>query len=175
MASGASIVELLVLFGHELRAEGLPVGSGDVITYASATAALDPTDPVDLYWAGRTTLVIGRDQIPVYDRVFRRFFLDERDELPEPWRSTVKPVAEANAMLEIPATEPGASSDDDRPAKLGLMASDVELWRNKSFAACTPDELAAIRRIMARIRLMPPRRTTRRTVGSRSGRRPDLR
>ena len=55
------------------------------------------------------------------------------------------------------------------------MASDVDLWRNKSFAACTPEELAAIRRIMARIRLMPPRRTTRRTVGSRSGRRPDPR
>ncbi len=175
MADGASIVELLVAFGNELRADGLAVGSGDVITYASAMAALDPTDLVDLYWAGRTTLVVRHDQIPVYDRAFRRFFLDEHEALPEPWRSAMKPVGQANAVLEIPATEPGVAADDDRPAKLGLMASDVDLWRNKSFAACTPEELASIRRIMARIRLMPPRRCTRRTVGSPSGRRPDPR
>lgn len=175
MADGASIVELLVAFGNELRADGLAVGSGDVITYASAMAALDPTDLVDLYWAGRTTLVVRHDQIPVYDRAFRRFFLDEHEALPEPWRSAMKPVGQANAVLEIPAIEPGVAADDDRPAKLGLMASDVDLWRNKSFAACTPEELASIRRIMARIRLMPPRRCTRRTVGSPSGRRPDPR
>ena len=47
---------------------------------------------------------------------------------------------------------------------LGLMASDAEALRHKSFAACTPEELAALRRIMARIRLTPPRRRTRRTV-----------
>ena len=33
-------------------------------------APLDPTDLLDLYWAGRTTMVTRRDQIPVYDRVF---------------------------------------------------------------------------------------------------------
>ena len=31
---------------------------------------LDPTDLVDLYWAGRATLVTRRDGIPVYDEVF---------------------------------------------------------------------------------------------------------
>ena len=44
------------------------------------------------------------------------------------------------------------------------MASDIEIWRNKSFAACTPEELAALRQIMARIRVIPPRRRTRRTT-----------
>ena len=48
------------------------------------------------------------------------------------------------------------------------MASDVEALRHKSFAACTPEELAALRRIMARIRLTPPRRRTRRTVAGRA-------
>src|SRR5207247_3409469 len=47
--------------------------------------------------------------------------------------------------------------------------------RHKSFAACTPEELAALRRIMTRIRLTPPRRRTRRTVAGSSGRVPDLR
>jgi uncharacterized protein with von Willebrand factor type A (vWA) domain len=55
------------------------------------------------------------------------------------------------------------------------MASDVDALKRKSFAACTPEELAALRRIMSRIRLTPPRRRSRRTVPARSGRAPDLR
>ena len=79
-------------------------------------------------------------------------------------------------MLEVPATEPGPGADGrQEEASLGLMASDAEVLRHKSFAACTPEELAALRRIMARIRLTPPKRRTRRTAGARSGRSPDLR
>lgn len=170
------LVALLVGFGHELRAEGMPVGSGDVITYSSAVASLDPTDLLDLYWAGRTTLVTRRDQIAVYDRVFRRYFLDEIDRRPEPWRATARSVAETEAVIEVPSAEERAEQQrGDREARLGLMASNVEIWRDKSFAACTPDELAALRRIMARIRLTPPRRCTRRTTAAAEGRRPDLR
>jgi hypothetical protein len=169
-------VDLFVAFGNELRADGVAVGSGDVLTYCQAMAALEPTDLVDLYWAGRTTLVTRRDQIPTYDRAFRRFFPDEDDGLPEPLRAAIPPAAQANAMLEIPATEPGVRDDpDDRPARLGYMASDVELFRNKSFSACTPDELAALRRIARSIRLVPPRRRTRRTTPARAGRRHDIR
>ena len=104
----SGFVDLFVAFGNELRADGIAVGSGDVVTYCEAMAALDPTDLVDLYWAGRTTLVVRREQIPTYDRAFRRFFLDEHDGLPEPLRAAITPAAHANAVLEIPATEPGA-------------------------------------------------------------------
>ena len=62
MPEEAPFVELLVAFGHELRDDGLAVGSGDVLTYCAAVATLDPTDLVDLYWAGRTTMVTRRDQ-----------------------------------------------------------------------------------------------------------------
>ena len=51
----APFVRLLVDFSRELRSAGLAVGSGDVVTYSAAMAALDPTDLLDLYWAGRTT------------------------------------------------------------------------------------------------------------------------
>ena len=68
---------MLVRFGGELRRAGLAVGSGDLLTYCAAMATLDPGDLLDLYWAGRATLVTRREHIPVYDRVFRRYFLDE--------------------------------------------------------------------------------------------------
>ncbi len=83
MAERAPFVRLLVNFGRELRSAGLPVGSGDLLTYAAAMAPLDPADLLDLYWAGRTTLVSKRDSIPVYDAVFRRFFLGGADPLRE--------------------------------------------------------------------------------------------
>ena len=177
MPEDAAFVELLVAFGNVLRDEGVAVGSGDVLTYCTAMAALDPTDLVDLYWAGHATLVTRRDQIPVYDRVFRRFFLD--DGSPPPEREPFDPVLQASrqgeAVIEVPATDLREGDGEREEAKLGLVASDIEVWRDKSFAACTPDELAALRRIMHRIRLTPPRRCTRRTAPARDGRRPDLR
>jgi uncharacterized protein len=164
---------LLVSFAGELRAAGLAVGSGDVLLYCSALSLLDPSDLVDLYWAGRTALVNSRDDIATYDAVFRRFFLAEAPP-DDPARLMLRASAQSQGALAIPSTEPG---DDDRQddAILGWMASDVEALKHKAFAACTPEELAALRRIMARIRLTPPRRRTRRTTAARTGIRPDPR
>lgn len=174
MPDEAPFVNLLVDFAHQLRSAGLAVGSGDVLTYCSAIAPLDPTDMLDLYWAGRTTLVTKRDSIPVYDEVFRRFFLTGADPVQELMAVTVPTTTETEAMLVAPATDPGGEEREDE-AMLGLLASDADALKHKSFAACTPEELAALRRIMARIRLTPPKRRTRRTVNSRSGRAPDMR
>ena len=174
MPDQAPIVGLLVNFAHELRSAGLAVGSGDVLTYCAAMAPLDPTDLIDLYWAGRVTLVSRRDDIGVYDEVFRRFFLDAGD----PVRELVTLKAQASAESDAPMALPDldrAGEGDEEEAVLGWMASDVESLKHKAFTACTPEELAAVRRIMARIKLTPPRRRSRRTVPGRTGRAPDLR
>jgi uncharacterized protein with von Willebrand factor type A (vWA) domain len=169
----APFVALLVNFTAELRSAGLPVGSGDVLAYCAAMGTLDPTDLLDLYWGGRTTLVTRRENIPVYDRVFRRFFLGGRDPVRELLKLKQPEHAMAEGVLQIPATDPG--DDLQQQVSLGLMASDAETLRHKTFPACTPEELAALRRIMARIRLTPPRRRTRRTTAAAAGRSPDLR
>jgi uncharacterized protein len=145
-----------------------------VLTYSSAMMPLDPSDLVDLYWAGRVTLVNRKEDIPAYDRTFRRFFLDEGGptvSLPMPRASA---AAQAEAPMVMPGTEPGPEEDARRPV-LGWMASDADALKHRSFAACTPAELLALRRIMARLRLTPPRRRTRRTRPAGSGRRPDMR
>jgi uncharacterized protein with von Willebrand factor type A (vWA) domain len=153
--------ELFVSFGHELRAAGLPVGTDDVMAMCASLAELDPTDIMDTYWAGRCTLVSRRDHIPVYDNVFRRFFLDERIAPDDP-RVTLKASANTQGVLQIPDSESDNPGDHDDEMHLGLMSSPIEVWRTKDFVDCTPDELAAIRRMMASIRLTPPRRRTRR-------------
>lgn len=169
------IVSVLVDFAGRLRRAGMAVGSGEVTTYCEAMAELNPADLVDLYWAGRAVMVTRREQIPVYDRVFRAFFLGEADAAADPVRPVVRAFATTASVLQIPATEPGPENPDDHQARLGLMASTVDILRDKSFAACTAEELAALRRIMATMRLAPPRRRTRRLRPAPAGRTPDPR
>jgi uncharacterized protein with von Willebrand factor type A (vWA) domain len=175
VADGPDFLRTLVAFARALRDAGLAVGSGDVLTYSAATAQLDPADLVDVYWAGRTTLVTRQDQIPVYDEVFRRHFLDEAGDPDETRPYGAQAVAEARSELQVPESEQGGQRRDERGARLGLLASNAETLKSKSFASCTPEELAALRRIMRTIRLTPPRRRSRRTTPAPAGRTPDVR
>src|SRR5207244_5166981 len=92
---------LLVRFAGELRAAGLAVGSGDVLVYCSALSKLDPADLVDLYWAGRATLVNRYDDIARYDEVFRRFFLGGEESDPD-LTLMLRASAQAQGALAIP-------------------------------------------------------------------------
>jgi hypothetical protein len=175
VADQAPFAAVLASFAAELRSAGLAVGTGDVLTYCTAMSTLDPADLVDLYWAGRATLVTRKDSIPTYDAAFRRFFLGGAGPARELLTLKAQVTAQAEAVLEVPATDPAGDGPQEEEATLGLMASDAEALRHKSFAACTPEELAALRRIMTRIRLTPPRRRTRRTAAAAAGRSPDLR
>jgi uncharacterized protein len=167
-------VTVLVEFGRALRAKGLAIGSGDILTYCAAMAPLDPTDLVDLYWAGRTTMIVRREDIPVYDEVFRAFFLASESPVQKMLKLKAQASAEAEQPFEIPATEPSGKEQEEETL-LGLMASNVETLKHRSFSECTDEELAAIRRIMKRIKFTPPKRRTRRTRTSEDGRRPDMR
>jgi len=102
--------------------------------------------PEDLYWAGRLTLCSRAEDLPVYDRVFRSKF-----EVEPPRLRTVRVVKEVIAL-----------------------ASEQELLREKSFAQMTDEELAAVAALMRRLRLVPPKRRTRRRESARAGS-PDLR
>jgi uncharacterized protein with von Willebrand factor type A (vWA) domain len=168
---------VLVGFAHELRAAGVTVGTGDVLTYFAAMTPLDPTDLVDLYWAGRATLLTRHEDQPVYDRVFRSYFLAEDAPARAQLMLTPQSAAEAEAALVMPGPEPDKDDQDEERPQLGWMASNVSALKRRSFTECTPDELAALKRIMKRIRLTPPRRRTRRTRTSQAARNttPDMR
>jgi uncharacterized protein with von Willebrand factor type A (vWA) domain len=155
----ADPLERLALFARALRDEGLSVGPGRTADFCRAAACLEPRD---LYWAGRATLVSRRDELPVYDRVFRAFFGDERS----PPRRERRAAAAARARLvrRTVVDRPGA---EPRRA----LASSVELLRRKTLAECSPEELAVLARAM---RPPVPLRRTRRRRPARAGE-PDLR
>ncbi|MBO0872821.1 MAG: VWA domain-containing protein [Pseudonocardia sp.] len=136
-------------------------------------ATLDPTRLADLYWGGRVSLVHRHEDVESYDRLFAEFFHGDNpvDELVE---IAMRAEPDAQTVLELPAADPGEGEPDEETV-LGLMASDVETLKARSFAECTDAELEVLRRIMARIRLTPPRRRTRRSRPARRGRYPDPR
>jgi uncharacterized protein len=170
-----SFVEVLIGFARELRDAGLVVGSADVLTYCAAVAALNPGDLLDLYWGGRATLVTKRTDIATYTAVFRRYFLDVGAPAQQQPEIKILVNTETVDAMQVPEVEPQQGAEREQEAQLGLVGSDLMVLKGKSFAACTPDELAALRRIMTRIKLTPPKRRTRRTSSASSGRTPDPR
>ena len=141
-------VETLTRFGRALRDEGLPVGTGRIATFCRAAALLSPDD---LYWAGRATLVGKPQDLPAYDRVFTTFF------------GPVEPEVRSLVRVTAPAPE----------LELAL-ASPIEVLREKSFAECSPEELAELAALMGQVPFsLPPRRSRRRQASRRGS--PDLR
>ncbi len=140
--------EVLTRFGRILREERLLVGPDRIAAFCRAAALLPPDD---LYWAGRATLVGRPQDLPVYDRAFAAFFGGEAGGASPPSTSGV-------LLAEVELAQ----------------ASTVEVLRQKSFARCTPDELAALGALMERIPHVVPPRRTRRLQAARSGA-PDLR
>ncbi len=173
MSADDGITALLLDFCRVLRAAGLPVGTDDAMTYCGGVATLDPSDVVDVYWAGRSALVTRKEHLVVYDREFRRYFLDVSLDDPDDPRHKLRAVASASATLDIPDAE--QSGDGDDASELGLAASAMEISRTKSFADCSPKELAQLRRMIDRMRLTPPRRRTRRFQRSQAGHHLDVR
>jgi uncharacterized protein with von Willebrand factor type A (vWA) domain len=165
----------LVGFTAELRRAGLTVGSGDVLTYCAAATVVDVTDLVDLYWAGRCTLVTRREHTAAYHREFVDYFLGDPDRSPGAPLFSAMARGQALATLQVPETELDGEEHQEHRAELGYAAAKASTVKAKSFSACTPEELAALRRILRTMRLAPPRRRTRRTAPAHHGRLPDLR
>lgn len=165
---------VLVEFCAALRDEGLDVGTGDALTFASAIAELDPAKLEDVYWAGRITLTRGLAQIALYDEVFGRFFLGAVDTDDLETRKAMTAVRGRESVVTVPSGE-DIDDTEHQPSRLGAAAAAVMVNRTKAFPDCTEEELTQIRRIIKSLRVAPPLRATRRRQGAPKGRRLDLR
>src|SRR5258708_4870676 len=171
---GGGIFDVLVGFGGALRHEGVAVGSGQVLPFCQASARLDPTDLVDLYWSGRACLVTRQVDVAAYDRVFRAYFLGAQTDLNEFLRLKAQVSPEADSMLEI---LPGDDSGEERPEEehLGLRAPPTEPRPKRFFGAGPPEGPGGARSPRPRSGRRPPRRGPRRTRPGSCHRYPDLR
>ena len=176
MSSLSGFDELLVEFGQTLRHAGISLGSDDILTFCSGVSELDVSDLMDVYWAGRATMLRRQDQVPIYNTVFRLFFLNIEEANTDARKLTLRSSSNAGATLEIPNTEegiPGDISPDE--IKLGYLASTSDVYRFKAFSECSEEEIRQVRKIISRMRVTPPVRRTHRMTRSRKAARLDLR
>jgi uncharacterized protein with von Willebrand factor type A (vWA) domain len=179
-AAPADPVARLVAFGRELRARGLPVGTGRILTFVRAVGSLGPIDRDGLYWAGRASLVSSRPDIEAFDAAF------------EQWIRTVAPEGELQIQLDLPAPdvdwgEPppdlevrtgrtaaswsGAGDDEETEGEssIRVVASAAEVLREKSFADLTGDEQERVAALIRRLAVRVPNERTRRMRPSPKG------
>ena len=167
-----AVVRHVVTFGRVLREVGLEVGPGRVADALRGLDRVDLTRQEDVYFTLRQTLVARQDELDLFDRAFRAWFL--RAPVLPPVRTTDRP-AEQQKMGESLSDASGGEQDEEMGDPLELGASGHELLRDKDFAEMTPDEYRRVRRLIAAIAESRPLRASRRRRSDPRGDRLDMR
>ena len=154
-----------------LRQAGLEVGPRRIADALSGLDAVDLARQEDVYWTLRASLVTHHDEIPIFDRAFRAWFL----RAPLGPLDVAQPTPESQVIRRADAGEGDAEGAEGEDANEARGWSFEELLRTKDFAAMTPDELARARALIREIAVERPRRRSRRLRRHHRGRELDLR
>src|SRR5439155_1658828 len=144
----------LVAFGRDLRAQGLPVGTGRIVTFLRAVASLGFVDRASLYWAGRVSLVASRADLDAYDVAFDTWYRSLAPSESELMIELALPTERRDAgdepdglQVEVARTAGSwrSAAEDDEPepgdeSSIRIVASAVEVLRAKSFADLSDEE-----------------------------------
>jgi uncharacterized protein with von Willebrand factor type A (vWA) domain len=174
-------LQRLVGFGRLLRRRGLPVGTGRILTFCRAVAALDRLDRTGVYWAGRVAMVARKEDLAAYDAAFAEWFPTETSEALQVlagWVQNVDVPQELEVLLDVGVAEESwepAEGAEDGEAPLGVLASGAEVLRAKSFDELSETERIAADRIIRALAVHLPTRHSRRYRPSPYGRRFDQR
>ena len=179
---------------RRLHDAGVPVTPARSADLARALVLVRPLTRRRLYWTARAVLVSDPGHVKAFDAVFFSIFGDRADEPfdPDDAQTVATPVddrpapehttspgeaARQEAFATAAPSPPGPDDDSDRPeADLPLtLSSDEERLAGRSFDSLEPHELTQLYRLMSRLRLATPLRSTRRYERGRRGQRVDMR
>ena len=157
---GARLTGRLTLLAAAMRAGGVRVGVGELLSAHRALAAIDPSDRAGVYFALRSTLCSRHEDLAAFDAAFAEWF-----GRPQPARPEVPKVPDDLAALvpprvAVPAV--GLPAEDLEPEPVPAAWSDVELLRDKDFADYTAAERRVARRVMRSLASSTPTRRSRR-------------
>jgi uncharacterized protein with von Willebrand factor type A (vWA) domain len=169
-----ALVRHVVTFGRVLREVGLEVGPGRVADALRGLDAVELERQEDVYFALRQTLVSRHDELDLFDRAFRAWFL--RAPVLPPVRSQQPQMQQKVGETLAERSRDGDDEDDsggEDPLELGASAH--ELLRDKDFAEMTPEEYRRVKRLIALIARRRPKRMSRRRHADPRGDRLDMR
>ncbi|HEX3064889.1 MAG TPA: VWA domain-containing protein [Dongiaceae bacterium] len=186
------LVENLMFFARTLRAAGLPIGPGRVVEALRAVEAVGIGRREDFYWTLHSVFVNRQDQRPIFDQAFHVFWRNPK--LLERMMAMLLPTLTANEdadrgeelsrrLAEALRQDGGngAAGDGEPPGEdevefdAAMTYSQRELLQGIDFEKMSGEELAAARRLVARMRLPIMDVPTRRFRPDPHGRRIDMR
>ncbi len=191
--SGGAFFWNALLFTRALRAEGIVTDIGAAIDYSRALTLIDIGDREQVRAAGSAIFVRRREEVPIYDEVFARFWqryelsiaptdLDLELEIGEGEQGQrVEAVAgdeegpeEADGATSDAEADPNADAEGktlDEEDAASRSWSERERLMHKPFERMTPDELRDAERLVDQVRPRLEMRRSRRYELHRHGRR----
>ncbi len=190
---GGRLVQNIMHFARTLRAAGMPVGPGKVLTAVRAVQTVGLQRRDDFYWALHAVFVNRRDQKELFDQAFHVFWRNPqilekmmglmlpdgqlnagRD--PEDAMEISRRLAEALRANQARGEEPQRDREEDEiEIDAALTFSSKELLQEMDFEKMSVDEAARAKAAIAAMRLPIVEVPTRRFRAAAAGRRADLR
>lgn len=170
-----------VLFGRMLRALGVEITPTQIVDLVDSLHYVDIGSRQDFKNSARTVLISRREHLPLFDEAFDLFWQARtQNTLLEIDMGHLLQKQPEQQKLEIyrrsPAAEHQQPTPDEEPEEERVLTySDREILRQKDFTRLDVEELAAVRRMMAKTQWRLEPRRTRRTVRTAQGELIDLR
>jgi uncharacterized protein with von Willebrand factor type A (vWA) domain len=156
-----AVVRRLGALTAALRAQGVRVGLGELLTAHQALAAVDCSSREDARLALRAVLCSNHRDLERFDIAFVAVFGSRAVLEPEAFEALgkiEKPVPRAG----IPGSAPRPEESQD-PTAVPAAWSDIQLLGHKDFSQYSDAEMAIARELIARLARRGPKRLSRRT------------
>jgi uncharacterized protein with von Willebrand factor type A (vWA) domain len=164
---GIRVAAILARFARHLRSQGIDVGIGDEVDAARALSLVDLLDRGEVHRTLRTALKIRRRHWDAFDAAFDEFWSARSSRRPET-SLPVRPMPGHGTALQRRGgvgSEQTSVESSDGDARDHLPGYSPQLLlRRKPFDACSPDELAALERMLAGLVAKLATRRSRRLV-----------
>jgi uncharacterized protein len=167
----------LLHFTGLLRRVGVPVSLEQTMDFIRALDMIDIRKRDQVYHAARSLLVKRKEDFPIFDRIFERFWrlYVERSESPQPQKTPVAPRhnMQKKSALSLATLMAQRARQNDPEVDLADRAnsySATEAFQEKAFSTMTPEELETVKRTIHAMRWKVSERQTRRRVLDRHGR-----
>jgi uncharacterized protein with von Willebrand factor type A (vWA) domain len=162
---------LVAGFVHVLRKGGLSVTVSQSTLFRAALDVTGLDRGIDVYWAGRSTLVLKHEHVAMYDAMFLAFFHHNTSG----FSMRFDDIAELQDQLATDDGDDGDGDGDGDQETEVLRFSRAERLYEKDFGDFEDAELREAEQVMAEMRVRPATKRSRRRRRSRRGDRHDLR
>jgi uncharacterized protein len=172
----------LVDLGRRLRASGLPVGTGRIVTFCRAVGVVG-TGRDDVYWAGRASLISRPEDVERFDAAFdgwrrahgaRRLIVPIEPGPPDHATATVATV-QGDEDPSPPTSDTEVGEHVGRSPTARTVASGDEVLRRKSFGDLSDDERRRVADMIRHLSVGAPFERSRRMRPAANGRALDVR